>query len=193
MPEPRICTIEGCGKPHLALGFCSAHRARFLKHGDPLGGGTAHGAPQKFLHEVVLAWVSDDCLVWPFARGKTGYGTIHLSGPTQHVHRAVCELAHGPAPTPHHEAAHSCGRGNDGCCNPTHLRWATSVENKADQLRHGTSNRGERCGAAKLTETQVLQIRALRGMRHHEISKMFSVSRTTITNILTRRIWSWLE
>ena len=37
----RICSIKGCGKPHKAHGWCSAHYSRYLRHGDPLAGGAA--------------------------------------------------------------------------------------------------------------------------------------------------------
>jgi len=52
---------------------------------------------------------------------------------------------------------------NDG--NPwnnhvSNLRWDTAKSNQADRIKHGTSNRGERCAAAKLTSEQVLAIRA---------------------------------
>jgi hypothetical protein len=40
MAKPkRICSIEGCCKNHLGHGFCRSHYKRFIKHGDPLGGG----------------------------------------------------------------------------------------------------------------------------------------------------------
>jgi hypothetical protein len=32
-----LCSIDGCGKPHTALGYCGAHHWRLKKHGDPLG------------------------------------------------------------------------------------------------------------------------------------------------------------
>ncbi len=52
---------------------------------------------------------------------------------------------------------------NDG--NPfnnhiDNLRWDTPAANQADRVLHGTSNRGERCGNAKLTLEQVRAIRA---------------------------------
>lgn len=34
----KICTIEKCGNPVLALSFCSPHYQRFRRYGDPLGG-----------------------------------------------------------------------------------------------------------------------------------------------------------
>jgi len=32
----RICSVEGCGKPHEAHGYCPMHYTRWRKHGDPL-------------------------------------------------------------------------------------------------------------------------------------------------------------
>lgn len=35
-PTPRLCSIEGCARPHMARGYCQFHWARWHKHGDPL-------------------------------------------------------------------------------------------------------------------------------------------------------------
>lgn len=29
------CTLDGCGRPHYARGYCRAHHARWRRHGDP--------------------------------------------------------------------------------------------------------------------------------------------------------------
>jgi hypothetical protein len=48
--------------------------------------------------------------------------------------RVMCELVHGPAPTPEHEASHLC---TDEwlCICPDHLAWETRVENEARKRR----------------------------------------------------------
>ena len=51
---------------------------------------------------------------------------------------------------------------NDGNPQNNHLsnlRWDTAKNNQADRVRHGTTNRGENCGTAKLTGIQVDAIR----------------------------------
>ncbi len=44
--------------------------------------------------------------------------------------RVMCELVHGPAPTPEHEASHTC-EDNWLCIRPSHLLWETKRENLA--------------------------------------------------------------
>ena len=51
---------------------------------------------------------------------------------------------------------------NDGNTFNNHidnLRWDTHTSNIHDRIKHGTSNRGERCGTSKLTLEQVNSIR----------------------------------
>lgn len=49
--------------------------------------------------------------------------------------RLMCELVHGPAPTPEHEASHLCEEirleSNWLCICPDHLIWETKKENMA--------------------------------------------------------------
>lgn len=67
------------------------------------------------------------------------------------------------------------------------------MENVADTLIHGTRNRGERSGAAKLTRDKVATIRALRGVETQRLlAERFGVRRETIRDIQKRRIWAWL-
>lgn len=136
----------------------------------------------------------DDCIIWPFAIGSRGYGkvgarTIGKTGSPWDAHRAICMLAHGEPPSDRHEAAHSCR--NRACVNKKHLRWATPAENKADELIHGTRNRGERHGHAKLTREAVIAIRQS-DHRPADLAWCHGVSEAAIRDILTRRTWSWL-
>lgn len=64
----------------------------------------------------------------------------------------------GPRPSDRHEACHNNGRKHDNVL--TNLRWGTEAENAQDKVAHGTSPRGENNGCAKLTEADVLAIRA---------------------------------
>ncbi|EHK57740.1 HNH endonuclease [Allomesorhizobium alhagi] len=117
---------------------------------------------------------------------------MKVAGERVLVNRYVCEIAHGPAPSPEHEAAHECG--NPSCFYADCLRWATTVENNADKLKHDTHNRGERHNLAKLTEHEVLQIRELEGSAsRNEIADRFGVSYRHVYSIHKRAAWPWLE
>jgi hypothetical protein len=195
----KTCAVDGCkGNAHYsekgAKGYCSAHYQRLSKHGDPLGGSTAHGEPRQWL-EANVSHVGDGCLIWPFTRNVEGYPT--LSDRTvrgRGAHREMCVLAHGEPPTSKHHAAHSCGNGHMGCVNPRHLRWDTPKGNMADKIIHGRSNRGTKHPKNVLSEDEVLEIRGLAGRETiSSMARRFGVSRTSVRYIIERRNWAWLE
>lgn len=41
----KICSIDGCGRPHKAKGFCRYHHTNLLRHGDPLKTKTMRRSP----------------------------------------------------------------------------------------------------------------------------------------------------
>jgi hypothetical protein len=187
------CSVEGCRKPHEAHGYCVDHYRRWRKHGDPLGGGTVRGAATKFLRDIVLAYDGDDCLIWPFSQ-HDGYGKVGKNGQMKRVHRMVCVEVNGPPPTPDHDAAHSCGRGRQGCVTKGHLSWKTRAENEADKLLHDTHIRGERNGMAKLSQAEAETILAMKGKRtQQEIADMFGIDQSHVSNIHRRKVWAWLD
>ena len=165
MAEHRICSVEGCCNKSCSRGLCDKHYKRFRKHGDTSTRLRAATGERRAWLEAHVSHDADGCLIWPYSRFHTGYGQYTLpSGAKGTASRVMCELAHGAPPTPEHEAAHSCGKGHEGCVNPMHLRWATQADNAADKVRHGTDARGERQWQAKLTEDDVRRIRRLRGV-----------------------------
>ena len=188
------CLIEDCGKPSRHRGWCYGHYHRWQRHGDALAGTTPNGEPMRFLLEVAVPCTNIECLYWPFSTNGNGYGQIWHEGRLHIASRLTCAMTHGPAPTPEHEAAHSCGKGHEGCINGSHLSWKTPKENDTDKLAHGTCSRGERHGNAKLTESDVRQIIELRGKKlQHEIAAAFGIARATVSGIHSRRAWSWLD
>jgi hypothetical protein len=75
------------------------------------------------------------------------------------------------------------------------LRYGTHVENMHEKLMDGTSNRGERCGRAKLTLAQVQEIRARLnlGERGRHLATEFGVNEATISLIRSRKNWAWAD
>ena len=131
----------------------------------------------------------DDCLEWPFALTPKGYGSVRFMNRGMNAHRAVCLIAHGAPPSDKHtEVAHFCG--NRRCCNPSHLRHATSSENKADALRHGTLRVGERAPGAKLRAEQVREI-LQSNEKGSVLARRFGVTDSAIW--LIRRSENWVH
>lgn len=106
------------------------------------------------------------------------------------VHRAVLEAWIGPCPV-NHEARHLDGVPSHN--DLTNLCWGTHKENIADRAIHGTASIGERHGAAKLTEADVLEIRRLRGVvTVRALAKRFGVHSATIFSASTGESWRHL-
>lgn len=183
------CAVKDCsGNSHRdavgAKGYCLNHYRRNKKYGDPLAGGTPHGALLQFINEVALKHEGDECLIWPFAISPNGYGSVYANGKTMRTHRYVCSLVNGEPPFENADTAHACG--NRACVNPRHLRWATRVENMADKDMHGTAQRGTKGTLAKLTEEQVLEIHRLKGKKkQRQIAAQFGMSEASISRILS--------
>lgn len=121
-----ICTVQGCGQPHHAKGYCSAHRHRASRHGDPLAGDATR---TRDLFERLGKWllVGDGCWLWTGATDQHGYGHMATGpGVTARVHRVVYELLIGPI-SPGLEPDHLCRI--KGCARPDHLDLVTHKVN----------------------------------------------------------------
>lgn len=195
-PVAVLCAADGCLRPLKYTGarartiYCDKHQYRFLRHGDPLGGRTPPGETDRFIREVIASHVSDACLIWPYARNSSGYGHINRGGKYILVSRIACEMENGPPPSEDLTAAHSCGKGDLGCCNKKHLRWATFTENSDDKRGHGTHLSGEACWQSILTAKQVEEIRGLKGrMMQREIAALFGTTQSNVSQIHRGRSW----
>lgn len=72
------------------------------------------------------------------------------------------------------------------------LAYGTAQENAEDTVRHGRTNRGEKCPASKLTEEQVVEIkrRLAAGEKQKNLAKEFGVHNVTINGIAHGRTWA---
>lgn len=187
------CSMPDCNGRVLARSYCKLHYDRWYRTGDPSRLTlTPRGSALSWL-QAKASFAGDECLLWPFkSKYANGYGSVTFNGHLTGAHRVMCRFAHGKPPTRNHHAAHSCG--NRICVNPKHLAWKTASENEQDKLLHGTAQRGEQNPCAKLTEADVLTIRALaRSRTHASIAKQFGVSRRAIGFVITRHTWWWVQ
>lgn len=105
---------------------------------------------------------------------------------TQHfAHVAICEAWHGPRPDGM-EVAHLNGKRLD--VRPANLAWKTHVENEAHKVVHDTRAWGERHGMRRLTEAEVLAIRAS-GESSSAIARRYGICPGHVRGIRRRDTW----
>ena len=63
-------------------------------------------------------------------------------------------------------------------------------DNRNDMVRDGTVLIGAKNPSAKLTEAQVLEIRAIMDKTRGEIAEIYNVAKPTIGKIINRKIWT---
>lgn len=155
------------------------------------------------------------CWLWTGAVNDSGYGVIAVGGRQRRATFAALVL-HGRTPEAGVYVLHRCDQ--PACVNPDHLFTGTQLDNMKDCVskgrmpsgpglprargdRHWTRTqpekvralvkRGEACPTAKLTASQVTEIRRRRvsGEQMKPIARAYGVSRALIGQIVNRRIW----
>lgn len=183
------CAYDGCDRPAMARGLCSNCYARARRNGTvaPIVKQPPKGTGEAFLRSLKPRV---RCTPWPFGVGVNGYGVILFGGVQTTASRASCIIHNGPPPTDAHEAAHTCGNGNNGCVNPAHLWWATPKENAAEKVAHGTHPAGENHPLARLTADDVREIRSAYGrVPSGKLAEKYGIIRSHLWAIANRKAW----
>lgn len=133
------------------------------------------------------------CWLWT-AAVVSRYGMFRIGEKNRRAHRASWELLRGPIPAGLC-VLHHCD--NPLCVNPDHLFLGTAIDNVRDRDRKGRQarQRGEDCGAAKLTAVDVRAIRkrADDGETQASISRSYpAVLFQHISRIVRRERWAHL-
>ena len=125
------CSIDGCDSPARARGWCKNHHQRWLRHGDPLGGGRRFATPEEsFQARATPANDGSGCILWTGSKAPTGHGIIGGRGGTRLAYRYAWEKENGSVP----EGMlldHACR--NPSCVNVEHLRLADKSSNGANR------------------------------------------------------------
>lgn len=127
------------------------------------------------------------CWIWMGKRHRSGYGEVFINGKGILCHRYAWKQTYGHIP---HGlfVCHHCD--TPSCVNPTHLFLGTARDNTQDRDRKERTAKGEKSGTAKLTSTQVLDMRALKGtVSNKKIAILFSIHLSTVEKILGRKTW----
>ncbi len=126
----------------------------------------------------------DQCWVWAAGTMGRGYGHVRIGGVDTSAHRLSWTITFGQI-QPGLCVCHRCD--NPPCIRPDHLFLGTQGENQRDasRKRRLVGNRyafGELSARAKLTESEVLQIRAASG-RQVDIAAAFGVNQQHVSSI----------
>jgi hypothetical protein len=150
--------------------------------------------PERFWSRVHKA---ESCWLWTGHRDKDGYGILPYDGKLLRAHRVSWELHNGPIPAGI-KVLHSCD--TPPCVNPAHLFAGTQRRNIEDMIAKGrgrySDRHGERNSAAKLSECDVLTIRAeyaAGGVTHADLAAGYGVCATLIGLIVRRERWGHLD
>lgn len=134
----------------------------------------------------------DDCWEWNACRTCDGYGQFYIDRRAFYAHRVTFVVTNGDTKL---QVCHTCN--NPSCCNPKHLYAGTQRDNMSQCViddRHEPS-RGENSGNAKLTESDVREIRMLRteGRLLREIADEFGISDSHVSHLYSGRRWAHLK
>lgn len=159
------------------------------------------------LSERILSKINIDadtgCWDWMGCRFVSGYGQIINNRKKLLTHRVSYEQHRGPIPAGMC-VCHTCD--NRACINPKHLFLGTNAENVADKVakgrqavgakitanRRNTGARGTESGNAKLTDADVISIRAANGVLQRELAARYGVDQSQISNIRAGKRWPHL-
>lgn len=126
-------------------------------------------------------------------RHRSGHVYVNLGRRhREQVHRLVLVAFAGPAPSRAHECRHLNGRHDDN--RAENLAWGTRMENVSDTVRMGKNHRGETHSAAKLKESDVLEIcrKVDAGERYEDIARAYGIGSAHVCSIAQGERWGWL-
>ncbi len=140
--------------------------------------------------QQVAFWASvnktESCWLWT-GRKDGGYGIFWTGSALFRAHR-LAKAIHSGKFDPKKLACHTCR--NRHCVNPAHIELGDIQKNTGDDRRRdGTIPRGENSGAARLMDSEILQILDLgrsKLFRQCEIAEFYGVSQVRISQIISR-------
>ena len=147
-----------------------------------------------FFMERVFPEPNTGCWLWSGRHDKKGYGRLSNRTPLQLAHRFSYALYCGEFDKKMH-VLHKCD--NPACVNPDHLYLGDQKQNNIDRDTRGRqkTKRGIEHKLAKLTNSDVIQIRKLHNPKSYpsrKLASMFGISQRKIMHILHGESWKHL-
>jgi len=149
---------------------------------------------ERFDAKVDRSGGPDACWPWTASR-RNGYGQFAVSrAEIVYAHRFALERELGRALAFGEFALHSCDF--PACINPAHLRPGTPADNSRDAIERRRLATGERHGSARLTASQVVEIRAAYargGVSQEKLGERFGVTQTHVGDIVRGERWGSIK
>jgi len=124
----------------------------------------------------------EDCWNWTGALQSKGYGILRVDDKRISAHRFSWILSNGNIPNKL-LVLHKCD--NKRCINPNHLYIGTQIDNMRDRaIRNPVPSESFGSGKTKLSHSDILSIRSIKGKSQQIIASMFNISQKTVSNIL---------
>lgn len=149
--------------------------------------------------------MANGCLEWTACLDRVGYGQFGFveNGKVwmARAHRVAWEMARNKL-EPGQYVCHRCD--NRKCVDPDHLFVGTQIENMRDMINKNRPTclagrgewRGSKHGNAKVTEADVLAIRAEVARGKHGVqarmARKYGVSQSVVSSIVRRDTWTHL-
>lgn len=141
--------------------------------------------------EAAARSTQKECIIWPWGKiHGTGYGRWST---VDEPHRLSLAIKLGRHLSQGEQSQHECD--NPPCCNGSHLKSGTPLQNVLDAISRGRwkipIKRGEDHYRSKITEETVRKIRAMRliGIPYKEIMKTCCVTFGTIDGCTNGSGW----
>lgn len=136
-----------------------------------------------------------ECGCWIWMGVNNGvYGKLKIKGKAIGAHRASWMLHYGPIPNKLW-VLHKCD--TPLCVNPDHLFLGTHKDNMKDAVikKRFPSRTGESNPASKLTEKEVIEIKALlkAGVNQYVIADMYGIWQSNVHKINAGEIWGHIK
>jgi len=189
--RPKLCLVIHCDRFSDHLGYCDKHYQQMKLKGKVYESKKEHTYEyyKNNLHECCEPVTESGCWLWSKHLDKNGYGvfSVMTNGRkrTLKAHRLSYEIVNGSIPNDGH-ICHKCDIPT--CINPKHLFLGATQDNTQDKVNKNRQVIGEDQKAAKLTDQDVLDIRAS-SEPYSELVARYNVSLITISRVRRRLSW----
>lgn len=157
--------------------------------------------PKGMTEAEVFAWfmpgdpppapsLTEGCWDWMGSTTEFGHGLFWMHKTPVRAHRVAYQIYRGAIP-PGQCILHWCDR--PICVQPAHLHLGTRPDNTREMVERGRAPGGMKSGNAKLTDDNVLWIRAQTTLTQQEMASIFGVDQSTIALIRQRKTWKHIH